>query len=38
MIKSSKVKQMTQWYYKFRAIIVNSDIERQLTKIVGTCI
>lgn len=38
MIKSSKVKQDKERKgYKFRLIVPNSDIERQLTKIVGSC-
>lgn len=38
MIKSSKVKQDKERKgYKFRLIVPNSEIERQLTKIVGSC-
>jgi putative transposase len=38
MIKSSKVKQDKERKgYKFRLNVPNSDIERQLTKIVGSC-
>ena len=38
MIKSSKVKQDKERKgYKFRLIVANSDTERQLAKIVGSC-
>jgi putative transposase len=38
MIKSSKVKQDKQRKaYKFRLIVNNNDIERQLTKIIACC-
>jgi putative transposase len=38
MIKSSKVKQDKERKgYKFRLIVPNSEIERQLNKIVGSC-